>query len=127
MQSVNELYIPVTTTGSAGSATGETTTDIAQGIRGFVWAIHVKPNGSLPNTSDITISEVGGAARTLLTLTNAGTTAKTYPVRIVDTDNTGSDLTSRGAIALGGTQIKVAIAQSDALTKAVEVWVYILR
>lgn len=125
-QAINSIRIPVTTTGSAGSATGDTTTAIPQGIRGALMSFYVDCHASLPATTDITITEVGGAGRTLFTLTNRNTGGE-FPVRISEVGTTGTAGSGVTTFLLDGTQIKVALAQANALTNAVVVYAYILQ
>lgn len=118
------VRIPVTTTGSAGSATGSTTTAAYSGI---ITAVKLDYSGSAPATTDVTLSEVGGGGRTLLTVTNNNTSAAYYPtVEAQDTSGVGVSGV-RWPIALGGTALKVDVAGSDPLTNAVVAWVLISR
>lgn len=125
MSTISQVRIPVTTTGSAGSATG---TASSGAINGLLYDLYVKYHASAPaGTTDVTISETGGAARTFLTLTNTATSGS-KPVRIPAVDATGAaNSTADHAHALGGTSITVTVAQSDALTNCVEVYAYILE
>lgn len=123
MSTFSEVYIPITTTGSAGSATGSGT---SAAINGVVYEIYVKYHASAPATTDVTISESGGAARTILTLTNVNTSGA-KPAYVAVVDATGTALTSYIGRALAGRAISVSVAQCDALTNAVEVYAYILE
>ena len=126
-QTVNEIRIAVTTAGSAGSATGETTTDIPGGIHGALWSFYLEYHGSAPGaTTDVTITEVGGAGRTFLTRTNTATDGE-FPVRIPETGNTGVAGSGVTPYLMGGGQIKVAVEHSNQLTNAVVVTVYLLQ
>jgi hypothetical protein len=126
-QLVNEIRIPVTTTGSAGSATGDKTTEIPGGVRGALMSFYLDYNASAPGaTTDVVISEVGGAGRTFLTRTNTATDGE-FPVRIPETGNTGTAGAGVTPHLMGGGQIKVAVTGCDALTNAVVVTVYLLQ
>lgn len=111
--------VDVTTAGSAGSATGSGQTLPLHGVLGF---IQVDYHGSAPGTTDVTISEVGGAGRTILTLTNRNTDGIFYP-NVSFTDSTGSAYATPayGAFIVVGTTLQVSVAQCDALTDAVQV------
>lgn len=128
MQTVNSIYLKVTTSGSAGSATGAATTNVPEGLFGFLYSIVIKPNVSgWAGTTNITVTEVGGPARTLLTLTAKSSAAASYPLRIAEVGSTGTPLATYAPLALAGSQITVALAQANAQTPALEVWFYLLR
>ncbi len=59
-----EYVIHVTTTGSAGSATGTGTSD--ELVTGYIEAVLHDFHASAPATTDSTVAEVGGLARTIL-------------------------------------------------------------
>lgn len=122
-QTINVLRIPVTTTGSAGSASGNATSTPI--VSGYIERIYLDFHASAPATTDTTISVVGHENRTILTLTNVNTDGD-YPVRIAETGNTGTAAATTTRLAVVG-QIKVALAQCDALTGAVVAYVYLLR
>lgn len=126
-QLVQAVKIAVTTTGSAGSATGETTSAVLQNVAGALWSIYFDFHASAPSSTDLVVTEVGGAGRTLLTLTNVNTDAS-YPVRIAETGVTGTALGTYTPFVLPvGSQIKVAVSGSNALTDCVVAWCYILQ
>lgn len=124
-QTVNRIRVPVTTTGSAGSATGEVTTDAPGGIRGYLENVYVDYHASAPATTDVTISEADGPARTLLTLTDTNTDADVAP-RKLEQDTVGADLASSTRYSLAG-QITVTVAGADALTNCVVVYLDVLQ
>lgn len=127
-QTINAIYMKLTTTGSDGSATATGTTAIPGGIQGFLYAIHVKPLvAGWAATTDITITEVGGPARTILTLTDKSSTAVTYPVRVAEVGSTGSGVGSYAPLAVDAVQFTVAMAQANVDTDSLEVWFYVLR
>lgn len=128
MQTVNSIYLKVTTSGSAGSATGTATTSVPEGLFGFLYSIVIKPNATgWAATTDITVTEVGGPARTLLTLTDKSNALASYPVRVAEVGATGTALPTYAPLALAGSQITVALAQANAQSPALEVWLYLLR
>lgn len=123
-QAINGIRLPVTTTGSAGSAAGDATSAT---ISGVLLNVYLKFHASAPGaTTDVTITEVGGAGRTLLTLTNTATSGN-FPIRIPEVGVTGTALTGTTPFYLPGTAIKVAVAQCDALTEAVVAFFDILQ
>lgn len=127
-QVVNEIPLRVTTTGSAGSATGSATTDVPGGITGFLYSVIVKPNATgWANTTDITVTEVGGAGRALLTITDKNNALASYPVRVAEVNNVAVASGGFAPPALVGAQIQVALAQANAQSPAAEVWLQILR
>lgn len=122
-QAINGIRLPVTTTGADGSGAGEAT---SAPVSCALLNIYVKYHASAPNTTDVTITEVGGAERTLLTLTNVNTSGN-KPVRIPEVDVTGTALASSSPFYLPGVAIKVAVAGCNALTDAVVVFFDILQ
>ena len=110
--------IAVDTTGSAGSATGDTTSDIVDGI-----LIHafIAYHGSAPDTTDVTIKELlGGNEDTLVTVANNKTNKRTTPTT-PQSDDDGVDFGTRVPNTLAG-KVKVEVAGCDELTKAVTVY-----
>lgn len=105
----------VTTTGSAGSATGSGT---ITGLRGVLARLVINWHADAPaGTSDLTIVETwDGGSRTLYTKSNAVTDVDLVP-QVAASDNTGTAITGAyGYVALIGGTITVTVAQSDALT-----------
>jgi ABC-type glycerol-3-phosphate transport system substrate-binding protein len=122
MSTFSEVRIAVTAAGGgAGTSSGNTTSG---SINGVLYSLYVKLT-SAPATIDVTITEVGGASRTLLTLTNLAASGE-YPLAIAQVGPTGTALTSYIAPALGGSQINVAVAQANVGT-LVEVFLYVLE
>lgn len=107
--------LKITTTGSAGSATGSGT---ITGLRGILARPIVNWHASAPaGTTDITIVETwDGGSRTLYAKTNAVTDVDLVP-QVAASDNAGAAITGAyGYVALVGGTITVSIAQSDPLT-----------
>lgn len=123
----------VTTTGSAGSATGDSGVVTSNGAgsslpTGFLVEIYVDFHASAPSTTDTTISEVlpnGSSLRTILTLTNTNTDG-VYAVKIPSYNTTGTASGSDLVYPNIGSSWKVTVAQCDALTAAVTVWAKIV-
>ena len=122
MAEICQEVIKVTTTGSAGSATGDTT---GNALKGFLLDIYLDYHDSAPNTSDVTVSfaERGG---NILVVENNATDGLYVPLK--DTvDSAGAAISSvYDHFALNG-RIKVAIAQADALVDCVTAYVRYLR
>lgn len=124
---INKIKLTVTTTGSDGSATGSAVTAANGGLTGFLHSIHVKPLvAGWAATTDITITETGGAGRTLLTLANKSSAAATYPVRVQEVGADGTGTSTYTMYALNGEQITVSMAQANVDTDALEVWLYLV-
>lgn len=120
-----DYKIKVTTTGSAGSASGTGTSN--KPVRGVLGAVSIAYHASAPaGTTDVTIAESSGLARTLLTRTNTATSATFYPAA-TQHDGTGTALTSYTPYILVGDYITVTVAQCDALTDAVVVTLHTLE
>lgn len=113
-----EYEISVTTTGSNGSAVGDTTSPT---INGAVHSVYVNYHASAPNTTTVDLDEVGGAARKILDLAGANTDIGYHP-RLLAQGSTGSDLTGvYDRPVLAGRSVKVTVGGSNALTAAVVV------
>lgn len=113
-----QVIINITTTGSAGSASGTTTSGR---IRGWLYAINVDYHASAPATTDITITEANSIGRTLYSKANSVTDVTVYPY-IQATDTTGTALSGvYQPIYIDWSGVTVALAQCDALTNAVVV------
>ena len=123
---IRSLRIKVTTTGGAAVATGNAT---SRHIDGRLLAVVLYPHASLPATSDTTVTlrnpNNDADVETLATFTNLNAITKRYPRKEVD-DGAGTSLAAANKtnvfteFALSG-QVKVAVAQADALTDAVTV------
>lgn len=114
--------ITVTTTGSAGAATGSANT--LDPVFGRIEAVYVQKHASLPGTTDLTLVEANGPGRTVLSLTNIASSATYYPrVQIHDTAGTAATYDGTRAVRehlfIAGQYLTASLAQSDALTAAV--------
>jgi len=110
--------VTVTTTGSAGSATGEGSTPR---IRGLFYKIKLDYHASAPDTTDVTITTVDDnedTIDTILTISNNevdGTYSPTTPTH----DNTGGLTGDRILEDIPQGTVKISVAGCDALTGAV--------
>jgi len=121
-QAVKDYIVNVTTAGSAGSATGEGYT---KPVNGFLVGIYFDFHASAAATTDTTVSAVT-TGLTLLTLTNTVTDAF-HVVQKQASDNTGTAISGAYAYLPVEGEIKIALAQCDALTNALVAHVYILE
>ena len=116
----------VTTSGSAGSATGNATTLASQGeILGIGFDYHA----SAPGTTDITVAEVAEDANhtsaSIYAKANSVTDVYIAPARYAVTNADAaltSDVTPR--TYLFGKPVRVSLAQCDALTNAVKAQIF---
>lgn len=102
--------LTITTSGSAGSATGSGTTDDT--MAGLILAMDVD-YGAAPATTVLTISEVGGAGRQLF-VTAAGNTDGRKTPRVQS--EKAADGTASGQyheIPVGGRKLQVAVSGAD--------------
>ena len=116
MSEIRMEKVAITTTGSAGSATGSGVSGL---IQGFILDIYVDYDGSAPATTDLTIAytTVGG---NILVLTNINTDGLYLP-RAKPVDNAGAAIaTANDWFAVADT-IAVSVAQGDALDPCVTV------
>lgn len=112
--------ISVTTTGAAGSASGNAD---SSKFAGEILGLWVDYHASTPNTADLTITDKL-SGQTIYSKANS-TTDAFIPLRVFAKDSGGSALTSDvtpQCYAVGG-GINVSLAQGDALTGAVVVYV----
>lgn len=114
--------VTVTTTGSAGSATGEGYSAV---MNGFLLDIYYDFHTSAPNTTDTTVSfdERGG---NIDVIANSCTDALRAPRQAL-VDNAGAAISGLyGLFPLAG-RVKIALAGCDALTGALTAYVRYLR
>lgn len=109
------VRIPVTTTGTAGAATGSATSDST--IMGFLVDVFLDYHASTPATADVTISFAtrGG---TIATATSTATDILIAPRQGLVT-SAGVAITDSHAMFLLNDKVTVAVAEGDALTDAV--------
>jgi hypothetical protein len=124
---IREETIKVTTTGTAANATGAANSNAA--ISGHILALRIDYHASAPATTDVTITEHIGSVdwQTIHVETSSATDVMRYPRRAVE-DNAEATVTYDGTneiyepYVVNG-QIRVAVAQADALTDCVTVGV----
>lgn len=122
MQTIRKTTINVTTTGSAGSASGSSSATVGVGE---LVALHVDYT-SQPATTDVTITSPSSpSTRTLLTVSNNATDGYYFPSDLLD-DSTGADITgaAKPAFVQAGV-LTVAVAQGDAATNGVTVTAWV--
>lgn len=116
------LYaIPVTTTGSAGSATGSATSEL---ILGYLVDVYLDYHASAPSTTDVTISFATRGGN-ILVVSNSATDALYHP-RALPVDNAGTSITAPTPFLLND-KVTVSVAGSDALTGAVTAYLRVDR
>lgn len=114
------IPVAVTTTGAAGSASGNAT---SEPLRGELKAIYLDFHASAPATSDTTVSyaTVGG---TILAVTNSATDAMFAP-RMKPVDNANAAITNAHDEFPLADKITVAVAQCDALAPALTAYLFV--
>lgn len=122
---IRKHRITLTTTGSAGSAVATST--LTLGRPGFVRAIKVDYHASAPATTDLVIKADSASGATLFTNTSSATDIAAKPVAMpgIDEANAATAATDVGSGGWPfGTGLYFDVAQSDALTGAVvvDVW-----
>lgn len=116
--SIRTAIVTVTTTGSAGSATGSADSEVIQGhIENVVLDFHA----STPATADVTIAYKTRGGNILVT-SNSATDVTLHPrAKCVDNANAAiTDSYDRFAI---NDKVNVSVAQGDALTGAVVAYI----
>lgn len=119
MSSIETEIVTVTTTGVAGSASGNAD---SPGINGYIEAIYLDFHASAPATTDVTVSYKARGGN-ILAVTNSATDAMFAP-RIKPVDNANAAITNAHDRFAVNDKINVAVAQSDALTGAVTAYIY---
>ena len=110
--------VNVTTTGSAGSATGSTDSGA---LNGLLLDIFLDYDGSAPGTTDVTVAHKtrGGS---VLAVTNNATDGLYHP-RAKPVDSANAAITNaHDRFALNG-PLTVSVAQADALTDCVVAYI----
>ncbi len=119
---VNRYIVSIDTAGTAGSAAGS---GFTPPVEGFLVGIYFDFHASAAATTDTTVTEVS-TGRTLLTLTDTKTDAMKI-TQLAVSDTTGTAITGVYAYMPVHGEIKIALAQCDALTAALVAHVYILE
>jgi hypothetical protein len=115
--------ITVTTTGSAGSATGSTTSNA---INGLILGVYFDFHASAAATTDTTVAYGSPAHGNLVVITSSKTDAF-HLIRKQATDVAGAAITGvYDLLPIAGT-LTVSLAECDALTAALVATVYYMR
>jgi len=122
---IRKHRVTLTTTGSAGSAVATST--LTLGRPGFVRAIKVDYHASAPSTTDLVIKADSSSGTTIFTKSNSATDFGPSPVAMPGIDEGGAATAATDVGSGGfpfGTGLYFDVAQSDALTGAlvVDVW-----
>lgn len=120
-QVIRRYDLTITTTGSAGSATGNSVTPP---ISGFLLGAYFNFHASSPATTDTTVTDVA-TGRTLLTLTDTATDVM-HLLNKQTSDNTGTAISGAYGYQPIDGEVKVALAGCDALTGALVASLYFL-
>jgi len=120
---IEKHELKVSTTGSAGSASGSGS--LALPLSELV-AVHLNFHSSAPSTTDTTIKATGNPLElTILTLTNVNTDAWYYP-KVQDDDDVGAAITGAYSDPVIHNKIlNIDLAQCDSLTDAVVATIYV--
>ncbi len=114
MSEIRTETVTITTTGSAGSATGSGTTPA---LTGFLLDVYLNFHASAPATTDTTIAYDEPDLGNVLVVSNSATDALIAPRQKV-VDNANSAITnSHVPFPLNGA-LTISLAQCDALTGA---------
>lgn len=114
--------VSVTTTGSAGTATGSTN---SPAMNGFLLDIYLDFHASAPGSTDTTIAYTDRGGNVLV-VTSSATDVLVAP-RVKPVDNANSAITNaHDKFALSGI-LTVSLAQCNALTGAVVAYIRYLR
>lgn len=115
--------VAVTTTGSAGSASGNASSAVCHGL---LLDVYLEFHASAPNTTDVTITHENPTRGNLLAVSNVNTSALFAP-RVKPVDNANVAITNaHDKFPLMG-NVKISVAQCNALTDAVVAHVRYLK
>lgn len=121
MSDIVTLVVPVTTVGSAGSASGSGSTGA---IKGFLLDIYLDFHASAPGTTDITIALTGRGGNILARSDSAADGL--FAPRQKPVDNANAAITNafeKFALTDG---LTISLAQCDALAPAVTAYIRVL-
>ena len=120
--SIEKHEIKISTTGSAGSASGSAI--LALPLCELV-AVYLNYHASAPATTDVTISSPGNpAALTILTRSNSATDGWFYP-HVNDHDNAAAAVTGSYSDPVVHGNLLIEVAQADALTDCLVLTTYV--
>lgn len=123
MAEICQEIVSITTTGSAGSATGSAVTSA---LSGFLLDVHLAYHDDAPGTTDVTVALDEPDLGTILTASDTATDAL-YSPRTQGCDSAGAGITGLYTnFPLNG-KLAVSVAGSDALTGAVIARIRYLR
>jgi hypothetical protein len=110
--------IPVTTAGTAGSATGTATSIIP--LHGYLESVKTKLTGQGGATPTVTITEADGLARTLLTLASMSADGMDSPRYLIQGGD-GADIAANYTRRYINGKITVSVTGADAAANGVVV------
>lgn len=119
-----EYQIDVTTSGSAGAASGSQRTDSP--VRGFVYAIKIDYDGAAPGSTTVELVEEGGLAQMLVDLDAGNSDLTLYP-RVQETQNDNTPTGAHGFYFVDGRHLALSVSNSDPLANAVRATIQMLE
>ena len=122
MSHIERVRVSVTTTGNAGSATGSADTEA---VNGFYLGAYLNYHASAPGTTDVTISTQNPSNGNLQVISNANTDAFVSCLNQAQ-DAAGAAITASFVQRPVSGNVRVALAQCDALTDALVADLYFL-
>lgn len=123
MAEIDQYVVAVTTTGVAGSASGNGDTDDI--LHGEIEDIFLDYHASAPGTTDVTISFKDRGGNVLVVSNNA--TDGLYHPRAKPVDNANAAITNAHGKFVAHQKLNVAVAQADALTACVTAYIRVRR
>ena len=114
--------IAVTTTGTAGAATGS---GVSKAINGWIVDVFLDYHASAPATTDVTIAYTSRGGNILVVSNNA--TDGLYHPRAKAVDNANTAITNAHDYFYISDTVTVSVAGSDALTGAVVAYIKAVR
>ena len=121
MAQIQKVAIKVTTTGSAGSATGDG--DSAEIVNGFVLGWNIDFHASAPSTTDVAVKTLEPTV-TLSTISNVNTDAYYSTMKQI-VDASGAAVTGVYTFYPVSGKIRVSVTGCNELTDAVTVVVFV--
>ena len=119
---INVYRLPVTTTGTAGSATGSATSGT---INGFLLGVFFDFASAAAATTDTTLAYATPHTGNIIVITDSKTDAFHFP-RKQASDSAAAAITGvYDALPIAGT-LTLSVAQSDAVTDCVTAYIYYL-
>ena len=108
-----EITLTVEASGSAGSSAGTSDLTLADVVTGFIQAVKITYT-SAPATTDVILSEYGGAEQTFLSVPNNNTNVVKYPLAQGNLNTDGSAITGvYERLWIGGRKFTASVAGAN--------------